>query len=178
LFLSKYVKILTFLNYLTMKILKQFSLDPILVMVKFSIIPADKHNPDVNANTQERTSLYEQDIIAIIVTNGAWEISCYWKSERNEMINFNEFNFTFGANDLLTVTDGTNSYQGTWSILEANRTTKAISHLKFNIALACPIRFIKIIDGWESIEKSTDFFELKEFSNRNGITDFLTFSQN
>jgi len=161
-----------------MKILKQFSLDPILVMVQFSIIPADKHNSDVNDNSQEKTSLNEQDIIAIIVTNGAWEISCYWKSERNEMINFNEFNFTFGADDLLTVTDDTNSYQGTWSILQANGTTESTSHLKFNIALACPIRFVKIIDGWQSIEKTTDFFELRDFSNRNGITDFLTFSQN
>lgn len=161
-----------------MKILKQFSLDPILVIVQFSIIPADKHNSDVNDKSKEKTSLYEQDIIAIIVTNGAWEISRYWKSERNEMINFNEFNFTFGANDLLTVTDDTNSYQGTWSILQANATTESTYHLKFNIALTYPIRFVKIIDGWQSIEKTTDFFELRDFSSRNGITDFLTFSQN
>jgi hypothetical protein len=160
-----------------MKILKQFSLDPILVMVSFSIIPEDKHNSDANPSAQEKRSLYEQDIIAIIVTDGAWEISCYWKSERNEMINFNEFNFTFGANDLLTVTDGTYSYQGTWSILEPDSTNKSISDLKFKIAFARPIRFVKIVDGWESIEKNTDFFELRDYSS-NGITDFLTFSQN
>jgi hypothetical protein len=160
-----------------MKILKQFSLDPILVMVNFSIIPEDKHNLDASATAQEKTTLFEQDIIAIIVTNGAWEISCYWKSERNEMINFNEFNFTFGPNDLLTVTDGTYSYQGTWSILEPDSTNKSISDLKFKIAFARPIRFVKIVDGWESIEKNTDFFELRDYSS-NGIKDFLTFSQN
>ncbi|MGO4816904.1 hypothetical protein [Flavobacterium sp. W22_SRS_FP1] len=161
-----------------MKTLKQFSLDPILVMVTFSIIPEDIHKSVINENRIEITPAGKHDIVAIIVTNGAWEISSYWKSERDEMINFNEFNFTFGADDLLTVTDDTNSYQGTWSILQANVTTNSTSHLKFNIALACPIRFVKIIDGWQSIEKTTDFFELKDFSSRNGITDFLTFSQN
>lgn len=161
-----------------MKTLKQFSLDPILVMVTFSIIPEDIHKSVINENRIEIRPAGKHDIVAIIVTNGAWEISSYWKSERDEMINFNEFNFTFGADDLLTVTDDTNSYQGTWSILQANVTTNSTSHLKFNIALACPIRFVKIIDGWQSIEKTTDFFELKDFSSRNGITDFLTFSQN
>lgn len=161
-----------------MKTLKQFSLDPILVMVIFSIIPEDKHNSDSNASQKGKNPPDKNDIIAIIVTNGAWEISCYWKSERNEMINFNGFKFTFEADDLLTVTDGTNAYKGTWSILEAQCNNQNISDLKFNIAFTYPLRLVEIIDGWENIEESTDYFELREQTIRNGITDFLTFSKN
>ena len=161
-----------------MKNLKQFSLDPILVMVIFSIIPEDKHNSDSNPGPEGKTPSDKNDIIAIIVTNGAWEISCYWKSERNEMVNFNGFKFTFGANDVLQVTDGTNAYKGTWSILEAENNNDSMSDLKFNIAFTFPIRFVEIIDGWENIEESTDYFELRDQTIRNGITDFLTFSKN
>lgn len=161
-----------------MKTLKQFSLDPILVMVTFSIIPEDKHKSVINENRIEITPADKHDIVAIIVTNGAWEISSYWKSEHNEMIDFNGFNFTFGANDQLAVTDETNTYQGTWSILEANNNNQSISDLKFNVAFKEPIRFVKIIDGWENSKRSANFFELKDLSIRNGITDFLTFGKN
>ncbi|MFT7165225.1 MAG: hypothetical protein ACI9CZ_001816 [Flavobacterium sp.] len=161
-----------------MKTLKQFSLDPILVMIIFSITPEDKHNSDFSTNPKDKSPSDENDIVAIIVTNGAWEISCYWKSERNEMVNFNGFNFTFEANDVLTVTDGTNSYKGTWSILESDSIIQNISNLKFNIAFSYPIRFVEIIDGWETIEESPDYFELRDQSIINGVKDFLTFSRN
>jgi hypothetical protein len=161
-----------------MKTLKQFSLDPILVMVIFSIISEDNKNPDSSAIQKVKSPSDEHTIIAIIVTNGAWEISCYWKSERNEMINFDGFNFTFEANDVLTVTVGANAYKGTWSILEANTNNPNISDLKFNIALVYPINFVEIIDGWENIEESPNYFELRDQSLTNGITDFLTFSKN
>jgi hypothetical protein len=147
-------------------------------MVIFSLVPACDPNSDIDSSPKVKTPSDGHDIIAIIVTNGTWKISCYWKSERNEMINFNGFNFSFGANDLLTVTDGKNTYKGTWSILEADSNNESISDLKFNIAFAYPIHFVEIIDGWENIEQSPDYFELRDQSIRNGITDFLTFSKN
>ncbi|MFE3866602.1 hypothetical protein ACFX5E_00775 [Flavobacterium sp. LS2P90] len=159
-----------------MKTLRQFSLDPILIMVIFSIIPKGKHNSDSNGSPEGKTQSNEQDIIAIIVTNGSWKISCYWKSEYNEMINFNGFTFSFGANDVLTVTDETNSYKGTWSLIEIQENTE--SKLKFNINLGNPIYFVKMVDGWENIEKSSNYFEIRDYSLRNGVTDFLTFSKN
>lgn len=162
-----------------MKTLKQFSMEPLLIMVTFSIIPEPNSNSDISDSPETKTTPPEEhDIIAIIVTNGSWKISYYWKSERDEMVNFNGFNFSFGANDALTVTDGTNSYKGSWSMLEANSNNKIITDLKFNIYLSYPMHFVKIIGGWENIEKSSDFFELKDQSFKNGITDFLTFSKN
>lgn len=161
-----------------MRTLHQFSLEPVLIMVIFSIVPTADGNSDSNSSPKGKISSDEHDIIAIIVTNGTWKVSCYWKSERNEMINFNRFNFSFGAHDMLTVTDGKNTYKGTWSILEAGSNNESISDIKFNIAFAYPIHFVEIIDGWENIQKSPDYFELRDQSLRNGITDFLTFSKN
>jgi hypothetical protein len=161
-----------------MKTLKQFSLDPILVMVVFSIITEDKHNSDNNAGLKEKIITDKHEITAIIVTNGAWQTSCYWKSEANEMINFDGFDFTFGDNDLLAVTDGTNEYKGTWTILETDSSSKNISDLKFYISFANPMHFVEIVDGWENIKKPYNYFELRDQSFRNGIYDLLTFSKN
>lgn len=161
-----------------MKTLKQFSMEPLLIMVIFSVVPATGYNSDTYDSPKTKSPSDEHDIIAIIVTNGSWKISCYWKSERDEMINFTGFNFSFGANDALTVTDGANTYKGTWTILEADTNNESLSDLKFNIAFAYPIHFVEIIDGWENIEKSPNYFELRDQSIRNGITDFLTFSKN
>jgi hypothetical protein len=161
-----------------MKNLKQFSLDPILVMVIFSILPEDKHNSECNASLKEKTNTDKREITAIIVTNGAWQTRCYWKSEPNDTINFDGFDFTFGDNDLLTVTDGTNRYEGTWTIFEADSNTKNLSDLKFYISFANPMHFVEIVDGWENIKKPYDYFELRNQSFRNGIYDLLTFSKN
>jgi hypothetical protein len=161
-----------------MKTLKQFSMEPLLIMVIFSIVPTASSNSDINRTPEATTSPDEHDIIAIIVTNGSWKISCYWKSERDEMVNFNGFSFSFGANDELEVTDGTNIYKGTWCMLDANTNNEMTSHLKFNTALTHPIHYVKIVDGWENIEESPNYFEVREQSIRNGITDFLTFSKN
>jgi hypothetical protein len=161
-----------------MKTVKQFSLDPILIMVIFSIVPITSSNSDIDSNPKASAPSDEHDIIAIIVTNGSWKINCYWKSEDSEMINFNGFNFSFGAHDSLTVTDGKNTYKGTWSILDLNRNQESIADVKFNITYANPIHFVKIIDGWEDIENTVNFFELKDQSIENGLTDFLTFSKN
>lgn len=161
-----------------MKTLKQFSMEPLLIMVIFSIVRTASSNSDINSSPETKNTIDEHDIIAIIVTNGSWKISCYWKSERDEMVNFNGFNFSFGANDELTVTDGTNTYKGTWSMLESNSNNEMTSDLKFNTALTHPIHYVKIVDGWENIEESPNYFEVREQSIRNGITDFLTFSKN
>jgi hypothetical protein len=161
-----------------MKNLKQFSLDPILVMVRFSLIPEEKKNTNINASLKEKTIRDQHDISAVIVTNGAWQTRCYWKSEPNDTVNFDGFDFTFGDNDLLTVTAGTNTYEGTWTILEADSNNKNLSDLKFYIALANPMHFVEIIDGWENIEKSTDYFVLRDQSFRNAVYDLLTFSKN
>jgi ATP-dependent Zn protease len=161
-----------------MKVLKQFSMEPLLIMVVFSITSKANSSSNNYDSPKSKTSSEQHEISAIIVTNGSCKISCYWKSEQNEMVSFKRFNFSFGANDSLLVTDGKNTYNGTWSIFEANSNNERISNLKFNITFAYPIHFVGIIDGWENIEETFSYLELRDQSRRNGMTDFLTFSKN
>lgn len=50
----------------------------------------------------------------------SWHITKYIDSGNNEISHFTGYNFTFGANNVLTATNGTNTYIGTWSITDSN----------------------------------------------------------
>ena len=113
-----------------------------------------------------------------IVNNGTWRITYYYDTDQEETSNFNGYNFTFGANNVLTATNGTNNYTGTWSVTDSNSNDDSPSDLDFNIAFSSPAQFEELTDDWEIIEKSATVVKLKDVSGGNGGTDFLTFTKN
>ncbi|MFV5695865.1 hypothetical protein ACM55G_10555 [Flavobacterium sp. LB3P122] len=162
-----------------MKTLRQFSLKPVLIIIKIN----SACNPNMNdLNTGNRlkgvTPIDNQNGVTIIVTDGTLKINFYWDTDGNEIINFNGFNFSFGANNVLSATDGTNTYTGTWSITDTNGYIDNLSDLKFDITFTPPINFVEIIDDWEIIDNSSSYIKLKEVVGSNGGTDFLAFSKN
>ena len=46
-----------------------------------------------------------------IVKNGTWRITYYFDTDQEETSKFNGYNFTFGANNVLTASNGTNNYK-------------------------------------------------------------------
>ena len=113
-----------------------------------------------------------------IVKNGTWRITYYFDTDQEETSKFNGYNFTFGANNVLTASNGTNNYTGTWSITDNSSNDDSISHLDFNIEFSSPAQFEELSDDWEIIEKSTNLIKLKDVSGGNGGTDYLTFTKN
>ena len=82
------------------------------------------------------------------------------------------------VNNVLTASNGTNNYTGTWSITDNSSNDDSISHLDFNIEFSSPAQFEELSDDWEIIEKSTNLIKLKDVSGGNGGTDYLTFEKN
>jgi hypothetical protein len=113
-----------------------------------------------------------------IVNDGTWRISYYYDTDQEETSSFNGYNFTFGANNVLTASNGTNNYTGTWSITDSNSNDDSISDLDFNIAFSSPAQFEELSDDWEILEKSATRIKLTDISGGNGGTDFLTFTKN
>ncbi|MFE3871108.1 hypothetical protein ACFX5F_07715 [Flavobacterium sp. ZS1P70] len=106
------------------------------------------------------------------------KITFYWDSNLNETINFNSFNFSFGANNVLIATEGTNTYKGTWSITDTNGYIDSLSNFKFDITFTAPIHFVEIIDDWKIIDESASYIKLRYVIERNDQKDFLAFSKN
>ncbi len=113
-----------------------------------------------------------------IASNGTWRITYYYDTDHEETSAFSGYNFTFGANNVLTAANGTNNYEGTWSVTDSNSNDDSINDLDFNIAFSAPAQFEELSDDWEIIEKSSTVIKLRDVSGGNGGTDYLTFTKN
>jgi len=142
----------------------------LFVLTTSSMCSSDDDNPNPTVNNPA-------DVINI-VNNGTWRITYYYDTDHEETTNFNGYNFTFGASNALTTSNGTNNYSGTWSVTDSNSNDDSISDIDFNIAFSSPAQFEELTDDWEIIEKSTTVIKLKDVSGGNGGTDYLTFTKN
>jgi hypothetical protein len=131
-----------------------------------------RNNVTPNSNTNNPSSIIN------IVNNGTWRITYYYDTDQEETNNFNGYNFTFGANNVLTASNGTITYTGTWSITDSNSNDDSLSDLDFNITFGNPAQFVEISDDWEIMEKSNTVIKLKDVSGGNGGIDYLTFTKN
>ena len=114
-----------------------------------------------------------------VVNNGTWRITFYEDSSVDETSNFTGYNFSFGAGNVLTATNGTNTYSGTWSVTSDNSLDDSPSNdLDFNIAFAAPANFADLTDDWNIISYTARKIQLIHVSGGNGGTDYITFEKN
>jgi hypothetical protein len=114
-----------------------------------------------------------------VVNNGTWRITFYEDSSVDETSNFTGYNFSFGAGNVLTATNGTNTYSGTWSVTSDNSLDDSPSNdLDFNIAFAAPANFTDLTDDWNIISYTATKIQLIHVSGGGGGTDYITFEKN
>ncbi len=114
-----------------------------------------------------------------IVSTGTWKITFYEDSGVNETSNFTGYNFSFGAGNLLSTTNVTNTYSGTWSVTSDNSLDDSTSNdLDFNIAFFAPVNFASLTDDWNIVSYTTTKIELIHVSGGGGGTDYITFEKN
>lgn len=156
-----------------MKNLKQLKFS-FVIAVLFIVTLSSCNNDDDNSSSNVNNPT---DVINI-VNNGTWRITYYYDTDYEETSSFTGYNFTFGANNILTASNGTNNYSGIWSVTDSNSNDDSISDLHFNIAFTSPIEFEDLTDDWEITEKSSTVIKLRDVSGGNGGTDYLTFTKN
>ena len=117
--------------------------------------------------------------VITIVSQGTWRITSYVDSGTNETNHFTGYNFTFGASSVVTATNGTNTYTGTWSIVtDSSNDDNPSSDLDFNIAFASPVDFADLTDDWDVVTYTATTISLIDVSGGNGGTDTLVFTKN
>lgn len=114
-----------------------------------------------------------------IVNNGTWRVTFYEDSSVDETSNFTGYNFTFGAGNVLSATNGANNYSGTWSVTSDNSMDDSLSNdLDFNIAFSAPANFADLTDDWNIISYTATRIQLIHVSGGGGGTDYITFEKN
>lgn len=112
------------------------------------------------------------------VTSGTWRISSFIDSGTDETSNFNGFTFTFNADGGLTASNGSTTYNGTWSITDSNSNDDSADDLDFNIYFNLTNNFEDLNDDWDIKSHTSSTIELSDVSGGNGGTDLLTFVKN
>ncbi len=155
-----------------MKNLKTIKFSIILLFIITIITSCSKNNDNSSPKVNNPNNVIN------IVNNGTWRITYYFDTDHEETSSFNGYNFTFGASNVLSATNGANYITGSWSVTDSNSNDDNISDLDFNIAFSSPVQFEELTDDWEIIEKSSGLIKLKDVSGGNGGTDYLTFTKN
>lgn len=113
------------------------------------------------------------------VTSGTWRITYFYDTDSDETTNFTGYNFTFGASNILTATNGTTTYTGSWSVMsDDTNDDNPSSDLDFNILFSSPTNFAELSDDWDVVSRTDTKIVLTDVSGGNGGTDFLTFEKN
>ena len=117
--------------------------------------------------------------VIIIINNGTWRITLYNDSCVDETLNFTDYDFSFGASNILSATNGTNTYSGTWSVTSDNSNDDSPSNdLDFNIAFSAPANFAELTEDWNIISYTAIKVQLVHVSGGGGGTDYVTFEKN
>jgi hypothetical protein len=74
----------------------------------------------------------------------------------------------------LNVNNGTNNYNGTWSITVSISNDDSLGDLDFNINFS----LTNLNDDWDFVSKSSTIIKLIDVSGGSGGTDYLTFEKN
>jgi hypothetical protein len=112
------------------------------------------------------------------VSKGTWKITYFSDSGADETSNFSGYNFEFKSDGTLTASNGSNSYDGIWSVTDGNSNDDSPDDLDFNIYFNLTNNFEDLNDDWDIKSHTETKLELKDVSGGNGGTDLLTFTKN
>ncbi len=154
--------------------MKSYLIKSVILIFISSISLTSCTNDDDNNQSSNETQTQIEDN----VKKDTWRITKYIDSGNDEINHFSGYNFTFGANDVLSATNGTNTFMGTWSISDSNSNDDSLGDLDFNIFFASPPDFEELSDDWDLLTQTTAKIELIDVSGGNGGTDYLTFEKN
>lgn len=131
--------------------------------------------------SSDDNSSSSQDPTPVIntATQGTWRVTSYVDSGTDETNHFTGYNFTFASGNVLSATNGTNTYTGTWSVTnDSSDDDNPSSDLDFNILFASPADFADLSDDWDIVSYTANTISLIDVSGGNGGTDTLVFTKN
>lgn len=154
--------------------MKTLKLIPILLCIFMLNVASMCSNDDNNSNPPA-----DPTPVINTVNQGTWRITLYNDSGTIKTSNFTGYNFTFGSGNALTASNGSNTYNGTWSVTSGDSNDDNPSNdLDFNIGFTTPANFADLTDDWDIVTYTASKIELRDVSGGNGGTDLLTFEKN
>ena len=154
--------------------MKKLTLLPFLSLIFMLNMASTCSGDDDNSSSADATPVINT------VTSGTWRVTYYFDTDTDETNHFTGYNFTFGGSNVLTATNGTNTYTGSWSVIndDSSDDDNPSGDLDFNILFSSPANFADLSDDWDILSRTATKIELIDVSGGNGRTDYLTFEKN
>jgi len=152
-----------------MKLFAKLHFHIMILVISIGMASCSKDNttPDMTNQLLDNTMI-----------SGTWSITKFIDSEKDETSHFSGYNFVFSNNGVITSTNGTNTYEGIWSITDSRSDDDdSADDLDFNIYFDLSNEFEDLNDDWDVINYSENKVELFDVSGGNGGTDYLTFEK-
>lgn len=140
----------------------------------FMLTTASMCSSDNNSSSQDPTPVVNA------MTQGTWRVTSFIDSNNDETAHFSGYTFIFGGSNVLTATNGTNTYAGSWSVTLDNSTDDddPSGDLNFNVSFASPVDFEDLSDDWDIVSQTSTRIQLIDVSGGGGGTDSVTFEKN
>ena len=148
----------------------------IMLLLTISLMSMQCSSDDENSPNDNSAEI--QNVVNSVQT-GNWVITYFFDTDSDETSNYTGYEFTFGTNGVLTASNGTNTYTGTWSVSDGNSNDDSSSDddIDFNILFVSPPNFEELSDDWDIVSYTSTKIQLTDVSGGNGGTDFLTFEK-
>jgi len=121
-----------------------------------------------------------QDTSAIVngMKEGTWRVTFYSDHGNIETDHFTGYEFIFEAGDVLTATNGTNTYTGAWTVTNTKRTDESPANfIDVNILFAAPADFEDISDDWDIVSRTATKIVLTDVADGGTDVDNITFEK-
>lgn len=121
--------------------------------------------------------------VANNLKSGTWTVTKFIEATVDETDHFLNYDFTFGQDGVLTATDGTNTYTGTWAVYDDESTDDDLydSDMDVVINFTEPVDFLDLNDDWDVYTRTGIEIQLVDVtggdSEENAEVDFLTFQK-
>lgn len=138
----------------------------------FTITSCTKPDNTPSINNQSQTQVEDN------VQTGEWIITKFIDSGEDETNHFAGYNFTFKSNGSIVAINGSNTFNGSWSIDDSNSNDDSLDDLDFIIYFNLTNDFEDLNEDWDLVSQTSTKIELIDVSGGNGGTDYLTFEKN
>jgi len=120
----------------------------------FFTLGCSKSDDNTNPGNGNSTTIKNENI------QGTWRVSYYFDKDKDETSNYNGYNFDFLPDGTVTVSSGTQTFQGTWSLKMSDDDSNPGQ--RFVITLSGTEDLFKLTDDWVIIQYSTSEIWLKD----------------
>ncbi len=140
-----------------------------IFLISFSITSCSSDDDNDNSNSTF------QETVENNTQTGTWRITKFIDSGIDETSDFSGYNFTFNGTGALNANNGTNSFDGTWTISSDG---SDLDDLDLNIVFNLRNDFDDLTDDWDFISQTSTKIELIDIGGGGEPDDLLTFERN